>query len=202
MPKGIDGWLRLRAPPLLACLLVALLTVALATGCGGSDRSDSGASSTSAGAATTTYADAGPVGRADANGIRQVVPVRAVKQDRFAYARARFVELCAGCHTLADAGAVGRRFNLDRGGGITETHVRSTIAEGEPGMPGWRDVLSRREYEELVAYLVAVAGKSTGDDYWHDQLRLRGEGEAWTRADTERLERYARRINEERTPRE
>jgi mono/diheme cytochrome c family protein len=193
MPKGIDGrLLRRRAPPLLACLLIALVTVALAAGCGNSSRSDSGSGSASA--ATRTASGEGAAGVAE----RRLVPVRPVKQDRFAYARARFVELCAGCHTLADAGARGRRYNLDHSNGIEETHVRSTIAEGEPGMPGWRDVLTPREYEELVAYIVAVARREPGDDYWHDQIMLRSEGAVWTRADTARLEAYAHRIVQER----
>ena len=184
MPKGIDGrllWRRIA--PLLACLLVGLATVAFA-GCGDSGDSDSDSVAATSPATTSTVQ----------TGERRVVPVTPVKQDRWAYARARFNEICAGCHTLADAGARGRRFNLDHGGGIDETHVRSTIAEGEPGMPRFRDVLSPREFEEIVAYLVAVARRTPGDDYWRDQLELRGEGYGWTRADTERLEAYARRL--------
>ncbi|HEU4703535.1 MAG TPA: cytochrome c [Conexibacter sp.] len=193
MPKRIDGrLLGRRAPPLLACLLVALL-VALASGCGDSGDSDSGSS-----ASTVAEAPA-DTSTTESGGVRRVVPVRPVKQDRFTFARERFVEMCAGCHTLADAGATGRRFNLDHGGGINETHVRSTIATGEPGMPAWKDVLSPREYEELVSYLVVVAKRTPGDDYWQDQLRLRGEGAVWTRADTKRLEAYAHRIVQERT---
>ena len=188
MPKGIDGrLLRRRAPPLLVCLLLALVTVGLAAGCGNSSRSDSG-----------TSASAAAESPSEGSGSRRVVAVRPVKQDRFAYARARFVELCAGCHTLADAGAHGRRYNLDHTTGTDETHVRSTIAGGEPGMPAWRDVLSAREYEELVAYIVAVSRREQGDDYWHDQIMLRGEGAVWTRADTKRLEAYAHRIVQER----
>jgi len=199
MPKGIDGpLLRRRAPPLLACLLAALATVALATGCGNSGKSDSSSSTSASSTSSTASAEPAPSSPTDANGRRMVVPVRAVKQDRFAYARARFVEMCAGCHTLADAGAHGRRYNLDHGGGLEETHVRYTIAEGEPGMPAWREVLSAREYEELVAYIVAVTRKDPGDDYWQDQLALRGEGTIWTRADTRRLEAFAHRIVRER----
>lgn len=184
MPKGIDGRLLWhRARPLLACLLVALATAA-AAGCGDSSDSDSSSASTVASRA------------------RRVVQVERVKQDRWTYARARFNEMCSGCHTLADSGATGRRFNLDHGGGINETHVRSTIAEGEPGMPAFREVLSPREFEELVAYLVAVARRTPGDDYWGRQLALRGEGAVWTRADTERLENFARRLVRERSTHE
>jgi mono/diheme cytochrome c family protein len=158
----------------LVCLLAALAAVTLAAGCGNSGNSDS---------AGSTVASA-----------RRVVRVESVKQDRWTYARARFNEMCAGCHTLADAGARGRRFNLDHSTGTEETHVRSTIAEGEPGMPRWRDVLSEREFEELVAYITAVAKRREGNDYWHEQLMLRGEGEHWSPDKTRRLEAYARRL--------
>lgn len=184
MPKGIDGSpLWRRAAPLLACLLLALVTVAFAAGCGNSGESDSGSTGSTTAARART----------------RVVKVQPVRQDRFTYARARFNEMCAGCHTLADAGARGRRFNLDATGGDSETHMRFAIAEGEPGMPAWRDVLSPREYEELVTYLVAVMGRSAGNDYWGDQLKLRGEGAVWSRADTKRLEAYALRLVREKS---
>jgi len=168
-----------RMLPLLACLLAALGTVALAAGCGNSGRADSGS-------ATSTVART------------RVVRVKPVAQDRWTYARNRFNEMCAGCHTLADAGARGRRFNLDHSGGVDETHVRSTIAGGEPGMPAWKDTLSEREFEELVAYVSTVAKHSAGRDYWHDQIMLRGEGSPWSPEDTRRLEAYARRLVAER----
>jgi len=180
MSKGIDGRrLWRRTLPLLACLLVALATAAGAVGCGNSGDSDSGSATVAS---------------------RRVVRVVSVRQDRWTYARARFNEMCAGCHTLADAGARGRRYNLDHAGeiGVEETHTRGVINVGEPGMPGWRDVLSPREYEELVAYIVTVTRKTPGDDYWHRQITLRGEGAPWTRADTERLEAYAHRLIRER----
>jgi hypothetical protein len=180
MPKGIDGRLLWRRTlPLIACLLVALATVVLAAGCGNSGESGSGSATVAS---------------------RRVVRVERVRQDRWTYARARFNEMCAGCHTLADAGARGGRYNLDHSDeiGVGESHVRGVIATGEPGMPGWRDVLSPREYEELVAYIVTVTKKTAGDDYWHRQIMLRSEGYPWTRADTERLEAYAHRLVQER----
>jgi mono/diheme cytochrome c family protein len=178
MGKWIDGR-RLRSALLgLACLLATVVALALASGCGNSGDADSGSSG-------STVASA-----------RRVVKVEAVKQDRWTYARARFREMCAGCHTLADAGTTGRRYNLDRSSasGVEETHVRYTIAQGEPGMPAWRDVLSEREFEELVAYIVAVTEKTPGNDYWHEQLLRRGEAQHWSRADTDKLETYARRL--------
>jgi mono/diheme cytochrome c family protein len=97
--------------------------------------------------------------------------------DRFAYARARFREMCAGCHTLADAGAHGRRFNLDHEGGTPKELVVSIIRDGGPGMPAWGPVLSKREYQELVAYvLLAERGKGP-ENGWEWQIHLRMEGE-------------------------
>jgi len=176
MGKWIDGR-RLRwGAQALACLVAALAVVALATGCGGSGDADSGSTSTVASRA------------------RRVVKVERVKQDRWTYARARFNEMCAGCHTLADARATGRRYNLDHTTGVDEAHVRSTIAYGEPGMPGYKDVLSEREFEELVAYVSTVARRAEGPDYWHEQLMLRGEGTSWTPEDTRRLEAFAKKL--------
>lgn len=162
--------------PLLGCLLIVSVAV-LAAGCGGGD-ADSGSTRTAA------------------SSPRRVVRVEPVKQDRWTYARARFNEMCAGCHTLADAGARGRRYNLDHAApsAVEETHVRFAIAEGEPGMPAWRHALSEREFEELVAYIVAVARRTSGDDYWQRQLALRGEAFYWEPSDTKKLEAYARRL--------
>ena len=137
----------------LACLLVATAAVALATGCGSSSDADKPA--------------------------RKVVQVEHAATDRWTYARARFREMCAGCHTLADAGARGRRFNLDHAGDIDESRARFVIAAGEPGMPGWGDVLSRREYEELVAYVSTVDKHTPGEEDWSWQIHLRSEAEDW-----------------------
>lgn len=173
MGKWIDGRRLLRGALLpLGCLVAALAIAALAVGCGGADQDR---------AASTAPA-------------RKVVAVQHAAQDRWVYARARFREMCAGCHTLADARATGRRYNLDHSEGVEENHVRYAIARGEPGMPAWKDVLSAREYEELVAYVVAVTRHQPGDDYWHWQIKLRSEGTNWTAQDTRRLEAYARRL--------
>jgi hypothetical protein len=154
MAKWIEGRRLRRGAPLgLACLLAAAVA-ALGTGCGsGSD---------------------------DAPPARPVVQVEHMKRDRWVYARARFREVCAGCHTLKDADAHGRRFNLDNDPNIDEARARYAIADGEPGMPAWAGVLSKREYEELVAYVDTVGGTvQGGDDFWHWQLTLRMAGEQW-----------------------
>ncbi|MBS1869404.1 MAG: cytochrome c [Actinobacteria bacterium] len=157
----------------LACLLAALGAVALATGCGGASGGDR-----------------------TATAPRRVVQVRHEPLDRWTYARARFREMCAGCHTLADAGATGRRFNLDHSTGVDEQHARYTIEQGEPGMPAWGGVLASREFEELVAYVSTVARRTEGDDYWHRQITLRSEFPKWSPADTRRLEAYARKLGQ------
>ncbi|HEX4806784.1 MAG TPA: cytochrome c [Conexibacter sp.] len=171
MPRWIDGGRlgrRKLTPP--ACLLAAVAAIALAAGCG-------------SGGTTRTSAP-----------TRTVVQVRHVAEERWTYARERFRETCGGCHTLADAGTHGRRFNLDHSDriGVETIHVRSTLLEGEPGMPRWRDVLSKRELEELVAYISTVAKRTPGETNWHWQIVLRGEGENWSPEDTRKLEaRYA-----------
>ncbi|MGC2777405.1 MAG: cytochrome c [Bradyrhizobium sp.] len=87
------------------------------------------------------------------------------RNDRFAEARSLFREICAGCHTLADAGAHGKRFDLDKDSPLalflpTEAKrrqlVRFAILNGEDGMPAWRGVLSQREARQLIDYVVAV----------------------------------------------
>lgn len=153
METRIDGRRLRRAGRVpLACALVAA-AVALSAGCGSGDE---------------TSAE---------QPARRVVQVESVARDRWTYARARFNEMCAGCHSLQDAGARGPRFDLDRIGGITEQRARFVIAFGEPGMPEWQHVLSGREYEELVAYVSSVARDDLeGEDDWHWQIRLRMEG--------------------------
>jgi mono/diheme cytochrome c family protein len=99
--------------------------------------------------------------------------------DRWTYARARFRELCAGCHSLADAHATGPRYYLDHAGGLSPDRVRFAVEEGEPGMPAWRYTLSRREKEELIAYVSTVAKHLGGETHWLWQIHLRGEGETW-----------------------
>lgn len=111
-------------------------------------------------------------------GAARVVKVERVGRDRWAWARARFNEMCAGCHTLADARARGRRFNLDARADLNEELVRKTILGGGPGMPPFASSISYRELEQLTSYIMAVAKRQEGvDDYWQWQIRLRREGE-------------------------
>jgi mono/diheme cytochrome c family protein len=151
--------LRRLASLALGCALAAVL-VALAAGCGASED----------GTAAPPPAE---------HARQQVVKIDPVEEDRWVYARARFREMCAGCHTLADAGAHGPRFNLDHSNDIIEARARAAIGSGEPGMPAWKDVLSKREFEELVAYVSAVDLHTPGEDDWGWQIRLRSAGEGW-----------------------
>jgi mono/diheme cytochrome c family protein len=133
-------------------------------------------------AAVSLAAGCGGGGKTTSTSARRshVVNVTQVSRDRWAYARARFRETCIGCHTLADAGAHGRRFNLDMVGPISTQLARHAIEFGEPGMPSWKGVLSRRELEELVAYVTSVTkntGEGSGETGWHWQIELRMEGE-------------------------
>jgi len=154
----MDGRRLRRALLPLACALAAAAAVALAAGCGGAG-----------GRSGSTSAQ-----------VRRVVQVeRSNARDRWSYARERFREACAGCHTLADAGAHGPRFNLDHDGQISRDRARYAIEHGEPGMPAWRDVLSKREFHELVDYVSAVARAEGGETYWSWQIHLRDEGEKW-----------------------
>jgi mono/diheme cytochrome c family protein len=162
MAKWIDGRRMGRGALLpLVCLAAASATVALAAGCGSSDKS---------------------------RPTRTVVQVQHVARDRWTYARERFRETCGGCHTLADAGTHGRRFNLDADNKIDKSRARFAIGEGEPGMPAWGGVLSKREFEELVAYVSTVQRLTGGETNWRWQMMLRGRGEDWKPGDTQRLE--------------
>jgi mono/diheme cytochrome c family protein len=93
------------------------------------------------------------------------------ESDRFTYARSLFREICGGCHTLADAGTVGPRSDLDTS--VLERTNRSERAfvvrvamEEDPSrggvMPRWRGVLTKRDYAALSRYVVEVTGKEKG----------------------------------------
>jgi len=91
--------------------------------------------------------------------------VTTARHERFTAARALFNEICAGCHTLADAGAHGKRFDLDTESPLVtflpseakrRQLARYAILHGEDGMPSWRGVLSQREIRQLITYVVAV----------------------------------------------
>ncbi len=167
MAKWIGGRrLRHRSLPLFACISAAAAAAAFAAGCGGANRASAP--------------------------VRTVVQIQHVQRDRWTYARERFRETCGGCHTLADAGTHGRRYNLDHAGVVEAQHARYAIEHGEPGMPAWAGVLSKREYEELVAYVTTVAKNTPGETNWSWQMTLRSSGERWSSQQAKDLEaRYA-----------
>jgi mono/diheme cytochrome c family protein len=81
---------------------------------------------------------------------------------RFVKARALFREICAGCHTLADAGSHGKRLRLDRSylrPQLLVHNARSVIEAGDAEMPEWRGSLSRREIALLARYVGTVANE-------------------------------------------
>jgi hypothetical protein len=143
----------------IGLLAAAAAMIALGAGCGSSSNAGSG------------------------RPTRTVVQVQHARRDRWWYARERFREQCGGCHTLADAGTHGKRFNLDHDGDINEDRARFAIANGEPGMPPWRPILTRREFEELIAYVSNVEKQTDGDTNWSWQAKLRTEGERWRQED-------------------
>lgn len=89
----------------------------------------------------------------------------AVRRDRFTEARTLFNEMCAGCHSLADADAHGRRFDLDKDSPLVQfldteaariALARESIEDGADGMPKWGGVISQREIDQLVDYVISV----------------------------------------------
>lgn len=134
-------------------------------------------------AATLLLASAGCGGESEGGGATsgaagRPVAIERVARDRWSYARARFNEMCAGCHALEDAGADGPRYDLDADPNINSELIREYILRGGPGMPGFASSISYREFEELTAYLLAVAGRDGSRlTRWRWQIELRREGE-------------------------
>ena len=66
---------------------------------------------------------------------------------------------CAGCHTLADAGASGETApNLDDAKPSLR-EASEQITNGGGGMPAYKDQLSEKQIEALAKYVSSVAGK-------------------------------------------
>jgi mono/diheme cytochrome c family protein len=97
-------------------------------------------------------------------GGQQAAAVRHLRlpHDRWSHARAVFREKCSGCHALADAGAHGRRSDLDRSGLAFTPHpvavVRTAMEHGAPGMPVWEEMMPPEDFDGLVHYVATVAG--------------------------------------------
>lgn len=104
----------------------------------------------------------------------RLAPHTRATEARLAYGRSLFRQLCAGCHTLADADANGQRYNLDNVA-LTGPQVWGTMIQGGPGMPAWRS-LSKRELSALGLYLLDVARQQRGEDDWGRQINRRFAG--------------------------
>ncbi|HYV14449.1 MAG TPA: c-type cytochrome [Conexibacter sp.] len=83
--------------------------------------------------------------------------------DRWTHARALFRVKCAGCHALADAGAHGRRSDLDHSGLAYAPHAtaiaRRVMLHGGPGMPVEEEMMPPEDFDALARYVAAVAGR-------------------------------------------
>ena len=80
---------------------------------------------------------------------------------RFADGKALFKEMCAGCHTLADAGAHGGRVDLDAALAPVPDRaatVREALRDSN-AMPDWTRRLKPSEIDALVRYVSTVAGR-------------------------------------------
>jgi mono/diheme cytochrome c family protein len=112
----------------------ALVALALAAACGGSDNSSSGGGSSSSSASGSASASAQG---------KQV-----------------FTTNCKGCHTLKDAGATGSVGpNLDDLAPDKATVVRQVNNGGGP-MPAFKGKLSSAQINAVATYVSSVAGKS------------------------------------------
>lgn len=69
-----------------------------------------------------------------------------------------FTQSCAGCHTLADAGATGSVGpNLDEAK-PDEAKVAAMVRSGGGGMPSFGGTLQPEQIDEVAAYVAASAG--------------------------------------------
>lgn len=67
---------------------------------------------------------------------------------------------CGSCHALADAGASGEVGPpLDHNPNLNPDFVVARIANGQGGMPPFREQLSAAEIADLSAYILQVAAK-------------------------------------------
>lgn len=69
-----------------------------------------------------------------------------------------FKQSCAGCHTLADAGATGSVGpNLDETG-LDEAGIAAMVRSGGGGMPSFGGTLQPDQIDEVAAYVASVKG--------------------------------------------
>ncbi|MBB4662772.1 c-type cytochrome [Conexibacter arvalis] len=69
-----------------------------------------------------------------------------------------FTQSCAGCHTLADAGATGSVGpNLDETR-LDEAGIAAMVRSGGGGMPSFGGTLQPEQIDEVAAYIAAAKG--------------------------------------------
>lgn len=131
----------------------AVLATALALAACGSDN-DSGPSDAQVeDAATTATAPATTTRTTEAE-----TKTEETTQEAAADGKAIFTENCAGCHTLADAGASGEVGpNLDDRK-PSEDAVTTIVKAGKGAMPAFEGQLSEDEIEAVAKYVSSSAG--------------------------------------------
>ena len=127
----------------------AVLATALVLAACGSDHDNGPSDAQVQDAATTTTAPATTTATTE---------TEETTQEASADGKAIFTENCAGCHTLADAGASGEVGpNLDDAKPDKAT-VATTVKEGKGAMPAFEGQLSEDEIEAVAEYVSANAG--------------------------------------------
>lgn len=129
----------------LLALCAAAASVAVASGCGGSDSSSESAAPAESTPATTE----------ESTGSAKEEGTATAAQGKQLFSSAG----CISCHTLADAGASGRIGpNLDEDQPSRDV-VIDVVTNGDGRMPSFKDNLSTAEIEAVADYVSSVAGK-------------------------------------------
>jgi mono/diheme cytochrome c family protein len=156
----------MRRTALVFCLLVAALGV-VAVGCGG-EQEQSATPETVEGTVPTesestetetTETDTGTT-ETETTETETTETAPALEGDPVA-GKAVFTgpSACAGCHTLADAGATGAVGpNLDDAMPSAELAV-DRVTNGQGSMPSFSSSLSEQQIADVAAYVSSVAGK-------------------------------------------
>jgi mono/diheme cytochrome c family protein len=130
----------------------AVLATALVLAACGSDN-DNGPSDAQVDDAATTTATAPATTTTDAQ-----TTTEETTQEASADGKAIFTENCAGCHTLADAGASGEVGpNLDDAKPEKDAVV-TMVSSGKGAMPSFEGQLSEDEIEAVAEYVSSSAG--------------------------------------------
>ena len=106
------------------------------------------------------------------------------ERERLAHGRALFRQICAGCHTLADAGAHGSLLSLDTSTLETAPErpkLASFVIEiGDSVMPDWKGSLSPKEIQTLATYLAEVVARGTRSGDGRLATTLTPRSDPWT----------------------